>query len=241
MLLEVKNVVVHYGKSLVLDGVSIAVPEGSVVCIIGANGAGKSTLLRAISGLLKITQGEIWFLGQRIDHKSVTEIVRLGLSHVPEGRWLFPYLSVSVNLMLGSSVRNDRDEIGKDMERVYNLFPVLQQKRDQKAGSLSGGIQQMLAIGRALMARPKLLLMDEPSLGLAPMVVKSLSQVIRDMKRAGISILLAEQNIPLALGVADKVYALQTGRVVMEGGADKFRSAEMVKAVYFKAGMDAAS
>lgn len=233
MLLEVRNISVYYGKSLALESVSLSVPEGSVVSVIGQNGAGKSTLLRTISGLVRCSKGEIWFLGDRIDRKHPHEIVRLGLVHIPEGRWIFPYLSVRVNLLLGASARRDRRQVEKDLERVYELFPRLKEMEDEKAGALSGGLQQMLAIGRGLMAKPKLLLMDEPSLGLAPLVVKSLGDVIRALREEGISILLAEQNIPLALEVGDSLYALRTGRISFLGNARAYRSSEIVKMVYF--------
>jgi branched-chain amino acid transport system ATP-binding protein len=232
MLLELKNITVHYGKSIALDDVSLEVAEGSIVSIIGANGAGKSTILKALSGLVPLTSGEIWFSGQRIDGLSTTDIVKLGIVQIPEGRWLFPYLTVLVNLQLGASLRKDKEGIHKDLEEVYKLFPRLQERRNQKAGTLSGGEQQMLAIGRGLMARPRLLLMDEPSLGLAPIVIEELGEVIKNINQAGVSVLLVEQNVPLALGIATMGYALQTGRVVLGGAIDKLRSSETVKKAY---------
>jgi branched-chain amino acid transport system ATP-binding protein len=232
MLLEVKNITVHYGKSLAIEDVSLEVAEGSVVSIIGANGAGKSTILRVISGLVPLTSGEIWFLGKRIDGVSTTEIVKLGIVQIPEGRHLFPYLTVLSNLKLGASLRQDRAGISQDMGRVFELFPILWDRRSQKAGTLSGGEQQMLAIGRGLMAKPRLLLMDEPSLGLAPIVVEELAMVIRDIHQSGVSVLLVEQNVPLALGVATTGYALQVGRVVLEGNIDKIKSSDIVKRAY---------
>jgi branched-chain amino acid transport system ATP-binding protein len=232
MLLEVKNTTVHYGKSLAIEDVSLEIAEGSVVSIIGANGAGKSTILRAISGLTPLTLGEIWFSNQRIDSVSTTEIVKLGIIQIPEGRHLFPYLTVLSNLKLGASLRQDRAGINQDMNRVFELFPILWDRRSQKAGTLSGGEQQMLAIGRGLMAKPKLLLMDEPSLGLAPIVVDELAMVIRDINQSGVSVLLVEQNVPLALGVASTGYALQVGRVVLEGNIDKIKSSDIVKRAY---------
>jgi branched-chain amino acid transport system ATP-binding protein len=232
MLLEVKNITVHYGKSIALDDVSLEVAEGSIVSIIGANGAGKSTILKALSGLVPLTSGEIWFQGQRIDGLSTTDIVKLGIVQIPEGRWLFPYLTVLVNLQLGASLRKDKEGINKDLEEVYKLFPILRDRRGQKAGTLSGGEQQMLAIGRGLMASPRLLLMDEPSLGLAPIVIEELGEVIKNINQAGVSVLLVEQNVPLALGIATMGYALQTGRVVLEGDIEKLRSSETVKRAY---------
>jgi branched-chain amino acid transport system ATP-binding protein len=187
MLLEIRGITVHYGKSMAIQDVSLGVVEGAVVSIIGANGAGKSTVLRALSGLVRSMTGEIWFRGKRIDGRETTEIVRLGISLVPEGRQLFPYLSVLSNLKLGASLRRDKGEISDSLREVYKLFPRLEERRNQKAGTLSGGEQQMLAIGRGLMARPKLLCMDEPSLGLAPIVVEQLGEVIRDINKSGAS------------------------------------------------------
>jgi branched-chain amino acid transport system ATP-binding protein len=232
MLLEVKNITVHYGKSMAIQDVSLEVAEGAVVTIIGANGAGKSTLLRALSGLTPLTSGEIWFLNKRIDDMETTEIVKLGIVQIPEGRHLFPYLSVLSNLKLGASLRKDRAGINQDMGEVFERFPILWERRNQQAGTLSGGEQQMLAIGRGLMAKPKLLLMDEPSLGLAPIVVEELARVIRDINQSGVSVLLVEQNVPLALGVASMGYALQVGRVVLEGDIDKIKSSDIVKRAY---------
>jgi len=232
MLLEVKNITVHYGKSLALDDVSLEVAEGSVVSIIGANGAGKSTILRAISGLTPLTSGEIWFLNQKIDGMVTTKIVKLGIVHIPEGRQLFPHLTVLSNLKLGASLRKDTDGINKDLGEVYKLFPILLDRRNQNAGTLSGGEQQMLAIARGLMAKPRMLLMDEPSMGLAPIVVERLGEVIKDINGRGVSILLVEQNVQLALGVATKGYALQVGKVVLEGDIDKIKSSDIVKRAY---------
>jgi branched-chain amino acid transport system ATP-binding protein len=232
MLLKVKNITVHYGKSMALDDVSVEVAEGSVVSIIGANGAGKSTILRALSGLVPLVSGEIWFLDKRIDGMATTEIVKLGIVHIPEGRKLFPYLTVLINLKLGASLRKDKAGINKDMDEVFERFPILWDRRNQKAGTLSGGEQQMLAIGRGLMAKPKLLLMDEPSLGLAPIVIDELAGVITDINQRGVSVLLVEQNIPLALRVANRGYALQVGRVVLEGDIDEFKSTETVRRAY---------
>jgi branched-chain amino acid transport system ATP-binding protein len=232
MLLNAKKITVHYGKSLALDNVSLEMEEGSVVTIIGANGAGKSTILRSVSGLMPLSSGEIWFLGKRIDGLNTTDIVKLGIVHIPEGRRLFPHLSVLSNLKLGASLRNNVDEINQDLEDIYNRFPILRDRRRQHAGTLSGGEQQMLAIARGLMARPKLLLMDEPSLGLSPKVIDELARVIENINKQGVSVLLVEQNIPLAIRVADKGYALQVGRIVLEGDIEEFRSTETVKRAY---------
>jgi branched-chain amino acid transport system ATP-binding protein len=232
MLLEIKDMTVHYGKSMAIQDVSLEVAEGAVVSIIGANGAGKSTILRALSGLVASTTGEIRFKGDRIDGRETTEIVRLGISLVPEGRQLFPYLSVLSNLKLGASLRRDKEGISHSLQEVYKLFPRLLERRNQKAGTLSGGEQQMLAIGRGLMAKPKLLCMDEPSLGLAPIVIEQLGEVIKDVNKRGVSVLLVEQNVHLALGVASRGYALQVGRVVLEGDIETMKSSDIVKKAY---------
>jgi len=232
MLLEIKEMTVYYGKSMAIQDVSLEVAEGTVVSIIGANGAGKSTILRALSGLVASTSGEIMFKGNRINGRETTAIVRLGISLVPEGRQLFPYLSVLSNLKLGASLRKDKDGISHSLEEVYKLFPRLEERRNQKAGTLSGGEQQMLAIGRGLMARPKLLCMDEPSLGLAPIVIEQLAEVIKDINKKGVSVLLVEQNVQLALGVASRGYALQVGRVVLEGDIETMKSSDIVKRAY---------
>jgi branched-chain amino acid transport system ATP-binding protein len=232
MLLEIREMTVYYGKSMAIQDVSLEVAEGTVVSIIGANGAGKSTILRALSGLVASTSGEIRFRGNRINGRETTEIVRLGISLVPEGRQLFPYLSVLSNLKLGASLRKDKEGINHSLEEVYKLFPRLEERRNQKAGTLSGGEQQMLAIGRGLMAKPKLLCMDEPSLGLAPIVIEQLGEVIKDINTRGVSVLLVEQNVHLALGVASRGYALQVGRVVLEGDIEKMKSSDIVKIAY---------
>ena len=227
-----KGMTVHYGKAIALDDVSLEVAEGAVVTIIGANGAGKSTILKALSGLVPLTSGEVWFLGRRIDGMAIHEIVKCGLVHIPEGRRLFPQLSVLSNLKLGAFLRKDRAGIHKDMDEVFEHFPRLWERRNQKAGTMSGGEQQMLAIARGLMAKPKLLLMDEPSLGLAPIMVNELVPVIKNINQRGVGVLLVEQNVPLALQVADRGYALQVGRIVLEGDINKFRASEVVKRAY---------
>ena len=217
---------------MALDRVSLEVAEGAVVSIIGANGAGKSTILKAVSGLTPLTSGEIRFLDKNITGLKTPAIVKLGLVHVPEGRKLFPFLTVQSNIQLGASTRKDRDGIKKDMEEVFNYFPVLETRCTQKAGTLSGGEQQMLAIGRGLMAKPKLLLLDEPSLGLAPMIVDSLVPVIKTINQRGVGVLLVEQNIPLALRVADTGYAIRVGRIVLQGPINEFKTSEIVKKAY---------
>jgi branched-chain amino acid transport system ATP-binding protein len=232
MLLDIRNITVHYGKSLALGDVSLSVPEGSVVSIIGANGSGKSTVLKALVGLVSLSSGEIRFKGARISGLPTTDIVRKGLVVVPEGRQLFPYLTVLSNLRLGASLRKDAGGINKDLEDVYRLFPRLRERSNQKAGTLSGGEQQMLAIGRGLMAKPTLLCMDEPSLGLAPIVIEQLGEVIRSINKQGVTVLLVEQNVHLALGVANAACALQVGRVVLEGDIETMKSSDIVRRAY---------
>jgi len=232
MLLEIKNITVHYAKSLAVENVSLAMPEGSVVSIIGANGSGKSTVLKALVGLVRLSSGEIRFKEKRIDGLTTNHIVKQGVVVVPEGRQLFPYLSVLNNLKLGASLRNDAKGIATDLEEVYDLFPRLRERLKQKAGTLSGGEQQMLAIGRGLMARPKLLCMDEPSLGLAPIVIEQLGETITRINKTGVTVLLVEQNVHLALGVAHAACALQVGRVVLQGDIETMRSSDIVKRAY---------
>ena len=232
MFLRVDRISVKYGKAMAVEEVSLVVPEGRVVTIIGANGAGKSTILKALSGLVPLVSGEISLAGRKINGLKPYEIVALGLVHVPEGRRLFPYLPVMSNLKLGASLRKDKAGIKQDLEEVFEYFPRLWERRHQKAGTLSGGEQQMLAIGRGLMAKPKLLLMDEPSLGLAPIVIADLVPVIKRINDKGVSVLLVEQNMPLALSVAHRGYALQVGRVVMEGDIAEFKENDIVKQAY---------
>jgi branched-chain amino acid transport system ATP-binding protein len=232
MLLRVSNLTVHYGKAVALENVSMEVAEGSVVTLVGANGAGKTTLLRAMSGLIPATSGEIWFRDRKINGLQAPKIVEMGLVHIPQGRRLFPYLTVLSNLQLGASLRNDKVAVKQDLDNVFQHFPRLFERRNQKAGTLSGGEQQMVAIGRGLMAAPKLLLMDEPSLGLAPLMVAELVPVIKYINERGISVLLVEQNVSLALGVASQGYALQVGRIVLEGDIEKFKTSEVVKTAY---------
>jgi branched-chain amino acid transport system ATP-binding protein len=230
-----RHVSVHYGKAMALDDVSIEVTHGSVVGIIGANGAGKSTILRTVSGLKQLTSGDIVFRDQRINGMGTTEIVKLGIVHILEGRRLFPYLSVLTNLKLGASLRKDKAGINHDMEDILERFPLLRARRNQKAGTLSGGEQQMLAIGRGLMAKPQLLMLDEPSVGLSPLMVDTVAQIVKDINQRGVTVLLVEQNIPLAFSVAKRSYALQVGKVVLEGTIDELQSAGVVKQTYLGA------
>ncbi|MGD0780059.1 MAG: ABC transporter ATP-binding protein [Dehalococcoidales bacterium] len=232
MLLNVKNIRVNYSKAEAVRGVSIEVPEGCVVGIIGANGAGKSTILKAIVGTVPITHGEIWFSDKKINNLKTHKIVELGLVHIPEGRHLFPYMSVLANLKLGAYLRKDKAAIKKDLNVVFERFPRLYERREQQASTLSGGEQQMLAIGRGLMAKPKLLLLDEPSLGLAPMVVQELACIISDINKSGISILLVEQNAGLATKVTDMGYVLEVGKIVLEGKLKEIMGNEIVKRAF---------
>ena len=232
MFLEVKNLTVHYAKSLAISKVSLEVEEGAVVSIIGANGSGKSTVLRVLTGLTALTSGEMWFMGNKLNGKEVSDIVKLGIVHVPEGRQLFPYLTVSTNLELGASIRKDKNAINRDLEKIYTLFPRLSERSNQMAGTMSGGEQQMLAIGRGLMAKPKLLLLDEPSLGLAPIVIEQLGTIIKDINKKGVSVLLVEQNVHLALEVASRGYVLQVGKVVLEGNIATLKASHVVKRAY---------
>jgi len=232
MILNIKNISLYYGKAMALDDVSIDIAEGTVVTMIGANGSGKSTVLRALSGLARISSGEIWFSGKRIDAANPTSIVKMGVVHVPEGRKLFPALSVMSNLELGASLRKDKAGIKKDLDEIFEHFPRLLERCNQSAGTLSGGEQQMVAIARGLMAKPKLLLLDEPSLGLSPIMVDELVPIIKNINQTGVAVLLVEQNIGLALRVATKGYALQVGKVVLQGDIDLFKSSDVVKRAY---------
>jgi branched-chain amino acid transport system ATP-binding protein len=231
-LLEIKDLSVFYDAVQALRGVSLTVPKGSIVCLIGANGAGKSTVLRAISGLKRPASGEISFHSRSITAKEPHELVRSGIVQSPEGRGVFPNLSIEENLDLGAYVRHDHAEIKKDLERVYALFPRLQERTKQLAGTLSGGEQQMLAMGRALMARPELLLLDEPSLGLAPQVIELIFETIEKINREGTTILLVEQNAQLALETSRYAYVLETGSILLEGEASEVLNDPRVKEAY---------
>jgi branched-chain amino acid transport system ATP-binding protein len=230
-LLELHGVDAHYGRIQALRGVSIKVEKGEVVALIGSNGAGKTTTLRTISGLMHPTNGTVTFDGQDITHTNAAKIVELGICQSPEGRRLFPRMTVVDNLFMGAYSRSDRAGIASDMERVYNLFPRLQERRTQISGTLSGGEQQMLAMGRALMARPKVLMLDEPSLGLAPILQETIFSIVREINSQGTPVLLVEQNANKALEVANRGYVLETGVVVQEGtGRDLLASEEVQKA-----------
>jgi branched-chain amino acid transport system ATP-binding protein len=231
-ILQVEDLHVAYGETRVLHGIGFAVEARGITTILGANGAGKTTTLRAVSGIVP-PRGRIELDGRRIDGKACEDITRLGIAHVPEGRGTFVGFTVEENLRLGAHVRRDRTGVSEDMERVYGYFPVLGQRRTQAAGTLSGGEQQMLALARALMLRPRLLLLDEPSLGLAPLVVQEIFRIVRAInQREGVSVLLVEQNAALALGLADHAYLLETGRVVLAGPAEEIRKDDAVRRAY---------
>ncbi|HVZ79403.1 MAG TPA: ABC transporter ATP-binding protein [bacterium] len=231
-LLEIRDLTVFYDSIEALHGVTLRVEKGSIACLIGANGAGKSTVLRAISGLKKPAEGEILYQGRSILGQAPHELVRSGIVQCPEGRGVFPNLTVAENLDLGAFVRKDTKAIRSDLEHVHSLFPRLKEREQQSAGTLSGGEQQMLAIGRALMARPQLLLLDEPSLGLAPQVIELIFETIQRINQEGTTILLVEQNAQMALEVSRQAYVLETGRILLEGPADKISSDPKVKAAY---------
>jgi branched-chain amino acid transport system ATP-binding protein len=233
MLLKVQDIETYYGTAQALKGVSLKVGKGELISILGANGAGKTTLLRTISGLIELKRGTIEFEGQRIDRLGAEEIVRLGISHCPEGRKLFPQMTVHKNLLLGGYVRKtDQQGVRDTMEEVFSLFPVLKDRREQLAGTLSGGEQQMLVISRGLMSRPKLLMLDEPSLGIAPLLVARIFEVIKDINRRGMTILLVEQNAAIALNIAHHGYVLETGEIVLSGGAQELLQEEKVREAY---------
>jgi branched-chain amino acid transport system ATP-binding protein len=232
MLLEINNVHVHYHKVAALKGINMAVPEDGIVTIIGANGAGKSTTLRSISGLVRISKGEIVLDGKRIDGLPPEKIVALGIAHVPEGRRVFPNLTVEENLRTGAFLRSDKAAIGKDLDEVFGHFPRLKERRKQWARSLSGGEQQMLAIGRALMSRPKMLVLDEPSIGLSPVLVQEIARIIREIVARGVSVVLVEQNAELALRLARFAYVLETGTVALQGPSHELHDNEHVRRAY---------
>ena len=230
-MLEVKNLSVHYGMIQAVRNVNFKVNEGEIVSLIGANGAGKSTILKTLSGLIHPSEGEILYLGENIASTSAKKIVETGLVQVPEGRHVFPGLTVKENLELGAFLRKDKEEIQKDMEAVFERFPILKERKDQDAQTLSGGEQQMLAMGRALMSRPKLLLLDEPSMGLAPIFIREIFKIIQEIQKTGTTVLLIEQNAKMALSISNRAYVLETGSVVLSGtGQELLESDEIQKA-----------
>ncbi len=231
-MLEVKDIHTYYGSIHALKGVSLRVEEKEIVCLIGANGAGKTTTLMTISGVLRAKSGRVFFQGQDISKTATDKIVKLGLTQVPEGRMIFPRLTVQENLWMGAYIRKKSAELKKDEEWIYTLFPILKERRKQAGGTLSGGEQQMLAIGRAIMARPKILLLDEPSLGLAPIVVENIFEVIQKINQQGTTVMLVEQNAQMALQIAHRGYVLATGSVILEGSSKELMENPQVQAAY---------
>lgn len=231
-MLKVDNIDVYYGAIHAIKGISIEVPKGEIVTLVGSNGAGKSTTLRTISGLMKPKNGTILFEDKNIVGVPAHKIVGMGPCQVPEGRHVFANMSVMENLELGAYLRNDKDGIARDLEDVFKKFPRLLERKDQISGTLSGGEQQMLAMGRALMSRPRLLLLDEPSMGLAPLLVKEIFNIIKEINESGTTVLLVEQNANMALSIADKAYVLETGRIALAGTAQELASSEAVRKAY---------
>ena len=231
-LLKINDINVYYGAIHAIKGISLEVNEGEIVTLIGANGAGKSTTLRTISGLLKPKTGSIEFEGKNIAGVAAHNIVKAGISQVPEGRRVFAEMTVMENLELGAFIRKDKDGIAKDLKMVFERFPRLEERINQQAGTLSGGEQQMLAMGRALMSRPRLLLLDEPSMGLAPLLIKEIFSIIQDINKAGTTVLLVEQNANMALSIANRAYVLETGRITLSGDAKELAASEDVRKAY---------
>ncbi len=231
-MLTVKAVTVNYGKVEAVKGISLEVGDGDIVALLGANGAGKTTIMKTISGLKSPSQGEIWFQDKRIDGLTPPAIVKIGISHVPEGRRIFRNMTVVENLILGTYLRSDRKAIKQDLDDIYEHFPILKERSGQRAGTLSGGEQQMLSIARALLCKPKLLLMDEPSTGLSPRMVDEIAEITASIQRRKISVILAEQNAALALKIATKGYVIEIGKVVLEGKRDELLSNENVRRAY---------
>ncbi len=231
-MLTVRNLDVYYGAIHAIKGISFEVNEGEIVTLIGANGAGKTTTLHAISGLIKPKNGEITFCGSNLRTTSAHKIIKLGLAQVPEGRRVFAKMTVQENLEMGAYARKDRGRLGEEFERIFQRLPRLKERRRQVAGTLSGGEQQMLAVGRALMSRPKLIMMDEPSLGLSPLLVEEIFQIIQDVNKGGVTVLLVEQNAKMAMQIANRVYVMETGNITMSGQAEELRNNEQVRKAY---------
>jgi branched-chain amino acid transport system ATP-binding protein len=231
-MLEVRDLEVSYGKIKAVKKINFAVEQGSIVTLIGTNGAGKTTTLRTISGLLRPSGGEVWFEGKRIDSTAAHQIVSLGLAHSPEGRRIFPRLTVEENLTLGAFARKDSAEVRKDLQAAYELFPILGERRKQPSGTFSGGEQQMLAMGRAMMSKPKLLMLDEPSMGLSPIMMQRIMSTVSELKRQGTTILLVEQNAQAALKLADQGYVLEVGKIVVSGTGRELMVNDKVRKAY---------
>lgn len=231
-MLKIENLHIKYGAIHAVKGIDLEVKQGEIVTLIGANGAGKTSILKALSGLVKASEGTIIYEGNGLNKMSAQDIMKLGISHVPEGRRIFSGMSVLENLELGAYQRKDKDGIKQDLEAVYQRFPILKDRSKQNAATLSGGEQQMLAMGRAMMAKPKLLLLDEPSMGLAPILVREIFSIIEDIKKQGVTVLLVEQNARMALSVADRAYVLETGKVVMSGTGKELAESEDIQKAY---------
>lgn len=234
-MIKATDIHTHYGKVHVLKGISLEVKEGELVTVIGANGAGKTTLLKTLSGILRASSGEIEYAGKNMKGFSVTQCVKSGICMVPEGRHVFPRMTVWENLMLGAYTRKDKEAIKKDLEYVYSYFPILKDRGSELAGNFSGGQQQMLVIGRALMGSPKLLLLDEPSLGLAPLIVKDIFRIITELNKSGTTVILVEQNAKIALEVAERAYVLETGEITLQGLAVELKTSTVVQEAYLGA------
>jgi len=232
MLLEVKNLWVHYQGAVVLKGISCSIEQGSIVTFLGSNGAGKTTTIRAICGLKAVDSGEIWFEGERIDGKPPQSIVKRGIGHVPEGRALFPYMTVLENLKVGGFLQKDRKRVDTNLKEIFSHFPILQERQGQQARTLSGGEQQMLAIARALMGSPRLLLLDEPTLGLSPMMVSQIGKIVQEIHERGVTVVLVEQNARLALGVAHQCYLFETGHIALSGETKDLLNNDQVRQSY---------
>ena len=235
MLLQLKNIKVHFGTAEAIKGITLEVATKAVVSVIGSNGAGKSTILKAITGLVSLSSGEIRFLNKNISGLPVHEIVELGIALVPEGRRPFPYMSVLANLRLGAYLQKDKGRVNRALDDIFTRFPILWKRRKQQAGTLSGGEQQMLVIGRALMARPRILLMDEPSLGLAPIIIQELVGVIKDINKDKIGVLLVEQNASMVTQVSDRGYVLELGKIVLKGNIKKLMAHDVVQRAFLGA------
>ncbi|MEW6614325.1 MAG: ABC transporter ATP-binding protein [Thermodesulfobacteriota bacterium] len=231
-MLRIESLSVHYDGAEALSDVSLTIPKGSIIALLGANGAGKTTLLRTISGLKSPTMGKIWFQDHRIENNPPEEIVKLGIAHCPEGRRVYPFMTVLENLQMGAYLRRDQSEIKRDLKMIYERFPVLKERTRQKAGTLSGGEQQMVAIARALMSNPRLLLMDEPSLGLSPIMVMEVARIIGEIQNTGLSVLLVEQNARMALETSNYAYVLEKGKVRLEGHSKEVANDDHVKKAY---------
>lgn len=231
-MLKIENLNIKYGAIHAVKGIDLEVNEGEIVTLIGANGAGKTSILKALSGLEKPSEGTISYEGKVLNKMSAQDIMKLGISHVPEGRRIFADMSVLENLELGAYQRKDKEGIKKDLAEVYERFPILKERKNQSAGTLSGGEQQMLAMGRALMSKPKLILLDEPSMGLAPILVREIFHIIQDIKKQGVTVLLVEQNARMALSVADRAYVLETGKIVMSGSGAELAASEDIQKAY---------